>query len=362
MKVAMIGLRGIPSKDGGVEVAVGELAPLLVKEGLSVSVYCRTNYSDKNLKVYDGVKLIHYPTINSKHLEAFVHTFISTMDAICKRFDIIHYHADGNALFCWIPRLFGSKTIVTLHGQDWHRDKWGRVPKFILKLGEHIGVYVSNNTISVSNKIVNYYKGKKLTHIPNGIPVVDIERNNHILNKFNIKNYILYLGRLVPEKGVHLLINAYNELDLDEQLVIVGDVANTSDYLDELKILGNNNNKIIFTGAIYGSDKQTLIKNAKLFVMPSLLEGMPIVLLEILNEEIPCLVSDIPEILEVVNNDNKFCATFSSGNSSDLKLKLSYSLSNIEMLQKKAKSGKFFINSKYNWELIATQTIQVYYS
>jgi len=278
MKVAMIGLRGIPSRDGGVEVAVGELAPLLVKKGLHITVYCRKNYSSKNLKEYDGVRLIHYPTIKSKHLEAFVHTFISTIDALFRDFDIIHYHADGNALFCWIPELIGIKTIVTLHGQDWQRQKWDKFSKFVLKLGEYIGVYVSDKTISVSNKIVKYYKNKKLIYIPNGIPNIHFSSNKQILDDLCINNYILYLGRIVPEKGIHLLIEAYNELNIDEQLVIVGDVTNTSDYLNELKSLADKNEKIIFTGALFESDKQALVENAKLFVMPSMLEGMPIVL------------------------------------------------------------------------------------
>ena len=358
----MIGLRGIPSKDGGVEVSVGELAPRLVKLGFEMTVYCRSTYSDKTIKNYKGVKLIHYPTINSKYFEAFFHSFISTIDAICKRFDIIHYHADGNALFCWVPRLFGITTVVTLHGQDWQRQKWDKFSKFILKLGEHIGVYVSNKTISVSDKIVKYYKSTELVHIPNGIPKVVVSRNDQILKDLGLNNYILYLGRLVPEKGVHLLIEAYNALDLYEQLVIVGDVTNTDDYLDKLRSVANDNGKIIFTGALFGSDKQTLIENAKLFVLPSLLEGMPIVLLEILNEGIPCLVSDIQEIEEVVGNDNKYCIKFSSGFSSDLKEKLSNSLNNIDLLQKKAQLGKKFIESKYNWDTIVKQTAQVYLS
>jgi glycosyltransferase involved in cell wall biosynthesis len=360
MRVAMIGLRGIPSQDGGVEVAVGELAPLLVKEGFDITVYCRTYYTGKNLKEYNGVRLIHYPTIKSKHLEAFIHTIICTIDAIFRRFDIIHFHADGNALFCWIPRLFGIKTVVTLHGQDWQRQKWDKFSKIVLKLGEHIGVYVSNKTISVSNKILRYYKSNKLVHIPNGIPRVPDNINNQIINILGIKNYILFLGRLVPEKGAHLLIKAYNILDIDKQLLIVGGVTNTGDYLKELKYLASRNDKIIFTGPLFGSDKQTLIKNADLFVMPSLLEGMPIVLLEILNEGIPCLVSDIPEIKEVVGNDDKFCIQFSSGDIFDLQKKLIFSLNNIDLLQQKALEGKSFVESKYNWDRIARKTAQIY--
>ena len=358
----MIGLRGIPSKDGGVEVAVGELSPLLINEDIEVYVYCRSSYSDKNIKEYRGVKLVHFPTINSKHLEALIHTLISTIHAFFQGFHIIHFHADGNALFCWLPRLFGIKTVVTLHGQDWQREKWGNFSKFILKLGEHIGVYLSSKTISVSSKIVDYYKGKKLVHIPNGIPKSRSVSSNQILEKFGVENYILYLGRLVPEKGIHLLIEAYNELNIDDQLVIVGDATNTPKYLDELKLLSKYNHNIIFTGSLFGSDKQALIENAKLFIMPSLLEGMPIVLLEMMNQGIPCLVSDIPEILEVVGETDKYCTTFSKNDISDLKSKILYTLNNVDVIQNKASYGRFLVQTKYDWKVIAKQTHQVYLS
>jgi len=358
----MIGLRGIPSKDGGVEVAMGELAPMLINKDIEVFVYCRSSYSDKNLKEYHSVKLIHFPTINSKHLEAIVHTFISTIHALFQGFHIIHFHADGNALFCWLPRLFGIKTVVTLHGQDWQRAKWGKFSKFILKLGEHIGVYLSSKTISVSSKIIDYYKGKKLVHIPNGIPKTSRVSNSQILEKFGIENYILYLGRLVPEKGIHLLIRAYNQLNIDDQLVIVGDATNTTKYLDELKLLSKNNHNIIFTGGLFGPDKQALIENARLFVMPSLLEGMPIVLLEMMNQGIPCLVSNIPEILEVVGKTEKYCTTFSNNNMLDLKSKILNTLNDVDLIQKKASYGKSLVQTKYDWKVIAKQTHQVYLS
>ena len=262
----MIGLRGIPSKDGGVEVAVGELSPRLFELGINCTVYCRSNYVDKNLNKYQNVSLISLPTINTKHFEAFIHTFLSSIHAIGKRFDIIHYHAGGNALFCWLPRIFGLKTVVTLHGQDWQRAKWGGFAKFILRMGEKIGVIFANNTISVSKKIVNYYPKYNLVHIPNGISNVVVEPDISILKDYELDDYILYLGRIVPEKGIDILIKAFIQNNMNEKLVIVGDTTHTLNYLKELKKISKYNKNIIFTGPLFNEKKEAIIKNAKLFI------------------------------------------------------------------------------------------------
>lgn len=361
MRIAMIGLRGIPSKDGGVEVAVSEIAPRLVSLNVDCTVYCRSNYIDKPLKKINNINLVNLPTINTKHLEAIIHTFISTVHAIFARFDIIHYHAGGNALFCWLPRIFGIKTVVTLHGQDWQRAKWGIFAKFILRLGERIGVIFSNITISVSQKIVSYYSNYKIIHLPNGISEEQYQADNSIIDKYQLQDYILYLGRIVPEKGIDLLIKAYIQSERDEQLVIVGDITHTQKYLNELKELSKDNNKIIFTGSLYNGKKKAIIENAKLFILPSYLEGMPIVLLEMMNASIPCIVSDIPEIIEVVkNNNSNLCTIFKSGDSSELSKKLDIVLDNIDSYKDKAINTKEYIVAKYHWDYIVLETKNIY--
>jgi len=354
MKIAMIGLRGIPSRDGGVEVAVGELAPRLILLGLDITVYTRRNYQQSKLNNYKGVKLVEFPTVNTKHFEAIIHSFLSTIHAIYKRYDIIHFHAVGNALFSWIPRLFGIKTVVTIHGQDWQRDKWNFIAKGVLRIGEWCAINCPNYTISVSKKIFKLYNSKKIMYIPNGIPFSENVHNSNVLYKFNLQKYIVFLSRLVPEKGVHILIDAFKKINSEYQLVIVGGSTHSDKYT-EMLYESAEENKIIFTGPLFNADKSTIFKNASLFVLPSNLEGMPIVLLEAMSYGIPCLVSDIQEIRDVVEvNEGTIAFLFKSGDVDDLAKKLNLVLEN-DNAKIIANNAKKHVIDNYNWDSIAVE-------
>jgi glycosyltransferase involved in cell wall biosynthesis len=359
MKVAMIGLRGIPAKSGGVEVVVENLSVELVRLGADVTVYCRTPYCKERPKEYKGVKLRYLTTINTKNTEAFVHTFLSTFDAIFKDYDIIHYHAMGNALFSFFPRLFGKKTIVTLHGLDYEREKWGAAAKTYLRLCEKAALS-SNKVVSVSEKIKKHYHDKykkDIEYLPNG---VSIEKTKTIsaLKRFNIKSgYILFLSRLVPEKGLHFLIDAYRQAKTDKQLVIAGDHTHTESYFKEVKELAKDDKNIIFTGPLYGDDKIEAFSNASFFVLPSTIEGMPIVLLESMSFGLCPLVSDIAENMDTMKGNGY---SFKSKDTDDLKDKIIYMINHPKEIKERGIKAKAYVEKEFNWQAISKKQLEIY--
>lgn len=360
MRIAMIGLRGIPAKSGGVEVALENLAPRLVKLGADVTVYCRTPYCKTRPSRFKGVKLIYLPTINKKHTEAVIHSFLSTSNALFKNYDIVHYHALANSIFSAIPRITGKKTVVTIHGLDYERDKWGRISKSYLRLCEYMNRFFPNRIISVSKKIRNIYKRNNkndTTYIPNGVNIENPTRLNK-LKRFNIQKdeYILFLGRLVPEKGIHTLIDAFKQLKTTKKLLIAGDATHTEEYVKKLKLQAEDDKRIIFTGPLYGEEKNEAYSNAYAFVLPSTIEGMPIVLLEAMSFGLCPVVSDIKENLEVTRH----CIPFKTRNASDLKDKLQKIIANPKLKDRIGKEAKRQAIAEYSWDRIAEKTYKLY--
>jgi glycosyltransferase involved in cell wall biosynthesis len=361
MKLAMIGLRGIPAKSGGVENVVEHLAPLLVELGAEVTVYCRNPYCKERPSSFKGVKLKYLPTLNLRETEALSHSLLSSFNAMFKDYDLVHYHAMANGPFAILPRAVGKKTIVTLHGLDWEREKWGPLAKAYLKLSERIICAFPNKVISVSNKIKDYYKekyDKDIIYIPNG---VDIAKPRPISNlkRFGLRrdNYILFLSRIVPEKGIHYLIKAFKGIKTDLKLVIAGDATHTEKYFEELKALAKGDKRIIFTGALYDEKKTEAFSNARFFVLPSTIEGMPIVLLEAMSFGLCPLTSDIEENLEVIG---ELGFSFKSRDVNDLKKKLEFMINNPSKAKKQGALCKELVKSKYQWKSIAQQTYNIY--
>ena len=357
----MIGLRGIPAKSGGVENVVEHLAPRLVKLGCDVTVYCRNPYCKDRPKSFQGVKLRYLPCINNKIGETISHSTFSSIDVLFRKYDIVHYHAMGNGLFSIIPRIKGTKTIVTLHGLDWEREKWGMVAKVFLKISEKAICKFPNKVLAVSNKIKKYYKSKynkDVVFIPNGVEIIKPQRLHH-LKRFGLEkdDYILFISRIVPEKEVHTLIKAFKNVKTNKRLVIVGDAAHTEGYLKKVKELAYGDKRIIFTGPLYGNDKIEAYSNCLFFVLPSTIEGMPLVLLEAMSFGKCPLVSNIEENIDVIK-DKGF--TFKVTNVNDLKKMLEYMLDHKSALKKKGEECKQLVKDNYDWDIIAKQTLQAY--
>ena len=362
----MIGHKRIPSKEGGVEVVVEELSTRLVNMGHTVEVYNRRgkNVQDKNadkekrkLKDYKGVRIINIPTINMKGIDALLYSILATIRALFGHYDVIHYHAEGPCAMLWLPHLFGIRTVATIHGLDWKRAKWGGLATKYIKFGEKVAAKYADEIIVLSKGVEKYFKetyNRDTNFIPNGVNKPTIREPDIIKKKYGLDKdeYILFLARIVPEKGLHYFIKAYNQINTDKKLVIAGGASHTNDYLNEIKEMIKDNPNIIMTGFVQGKELDELYSNCYLYCLPSDIEGMPISLLEAMSYGCKCLVSDIEENRQITE---EFGIYFKKGNIEDLKKKLEHLLKNNE----KNFSQLELIN-KYNWEENVKQTLKLY--
>lgn len=368
LRIAMLGLRGLgTSGQGGVERHVEELATRMAGKGHDVTVFCRTRYNPEGNRAYAGLRLVNKPAIYSKHLEAISNTAM-IMPSVLWGYDIVHFHATGPSLLSWVPRLFRQKAVVTVHGLDFMRAKWGGLASAVLKAGAWTAINCPNATIVVSRTLQKYYKdtaGKDSYWVPNGVsePVL---RPLDALKRFGLEpgRYILSLGRLVPEKGIHYLINAFRALETDLKLVIAGGGMLDNSYERELREMAAGDERIIFTGPLYGPDKDEAFSNAELFVLPSDLEGMPIAMLEAMSYGCPLLSSDIPECAEIftdvkISSEKPICASFSAADIYSLQESIK-SLLTREDLAQMGQRGREYILKEYQWDKIADETLNVY--
>lgn len=366
----MIGHKRIPSREGGIEIVVDKLSSGLVKRGHTVVAYNRKGHhvsgrefeSNINLKEYNGVKLKTVFTFESSKLNAVVYSFLAAVRACFSNYDVVHFHAEGPASMCPLPKLFGKRVIVTIHGLDWQRAKWGGFATRFLKFGEKTSAKYADEIIVLSKNVQKYFLdtyGRKTVYIPNGVERSEIKSDALLKDKFGIEKdgYILYLGRIVPEKGAHYLINAYKCLDTDKKLVIAGGSSHTSEYMNEIKALAKEDERIIFTGFVQGEILEELYSNAYIYCLPSDLEGMPLSLLEAMSYGNCCLTSDIPECTEVCGN---MAATFKKGNEKDLQDKLQMLLNNKDIADKYRQGVADFICNTFNWDDIIDRTVQLY--
>ncbi len=370
MKIAMIGQKRIPSREGGVEVVVEELSTRMVKKGHQVTCYNRKGKHalDKNIKFekikeYKGVKMKSVITIDIKGLSALSSSFFSTIRATLAKYDVLHFHAEGPCFWLWIPKFFSKKRlIVTIHGLDWQRAKWGGIATRIIKFGEKQAVKYADEIIVLSKSVQKYFLenyNRKTNYIPNGVNIPIIRSAKIISKKYNLKkdDYVLFLGRIVPEKGVHYLIKAFTSINTEKKLVIAGGASDTDDYFNELRKSTKSNDNIIFTGFVQGKVLEELYSNAYLYCLPSDVEGMPLSLLEAMSYGNCCLTSNIDECAEVVQNHG---ITFKKSDADDLKIKLINLLENTDIVKKKKKESQSYVIENYNWNSIVDNTLTLY--
>jgi glycosyltransferase involved in cell wall biosynthesis len=363
LSIAMIGLRGIPTTFGGVERAVEELSARLVQRGHSVTVYGRTSYVDASLREHRGVELRNLPQIDTKHWEAASHTLLAALDAVrSRRFDVLHFHATGPAVFAAIPRALAVPCVATVQGLDWRREKWGRVASTALRFAARAAGTVPDETIVVSRELQRVFResyGAETEYIPNGVEIGDLGAGTPVVG-LEPGCFVLFLGRLVPEKGVHTLIEAFRDVDTDQRLAIAGPSSHSEEYVRELHALAAPDPRVLMLGPRYGPEKAWLLRNATLFVQPSTVEGLPITLLESVACERYPVVSDISENVEAVtSNGRTFGTTFRTGDAGSLTTALREALAN-PAREAEAREAAQAVLTGYDWDEIAASTERVY--
>lgn len=376
LKIAVLGTRGFPNVQGGVEAHCENLYPRLAGNGCEIMVFTRKPYVDISVGSYQNVRLIPLPCPKSKFFETFLHTFIGIFAAMRYSPDILHIHAIGPSLFVPLARLLGFKVVMTSHGPDYQREKWGRLAKIILRLGERLGSSWANQVICISEHVAGGIRRRyhrEVTVIPNGVAPHDIVQTDVALRRYGLEKgrYFLAVGRFVPEKGFHDLIDAFNlfqtlnarhcatlseQTPADWKLVIVGRADHEDRYSLDLREMAGKNNRIVLTGFLKGEPLQELYSHAGLFVIPSYYEGLPIVLLEALSYGLSCIASDIPANRNVELPEDRF---FQAGDKKVLAEKL-LEFAGKPLTENERRQLAQMIAERYNWDKIAEKTRDVY--
>ncbi|HEY1660168.1 MAG TPA: glycosyltransferase family 4 protein [Candidatus Sulfotelmatobacter sp.] len=359
LRIAFIGGRGVVSKYSGIETYYEEVGKRLAAMGHEVTVYCRS-YFTPAARHYQGIKIVRLPTVRTKHAETLLHTFLSTIHVLCQPCDVVHYHALGPALFSFIPRLFGKKTVVTVQGLDWQRKKWGRIAAAVLRIGERAAVTLPSSTMVVSQTLSDHYRAHhqaETFYIPNGGLLRERRPPGNLIDLgLEPQGYILFLGRFSPEKGCHVLLEAYEKLHTNVKLVMAGASSYCADYARQLR--AHASQKIVFLDSVSGEALDELLTNCMIFVLPSALEGLSLALLDAMGAGLCVLASAIPENREAVQAAG---FTFRAGDAMDLADRLKFLISNPAVREAAGRSAKLRIRDHYQWSDIAERVERVYF-
>lgn len=368
LRIAMLGHKRIPSREGGIEVVVGELSTRMARLGHWVTCYNRKGhhiggkeFNQPELDSYNGVRLRWVFTINRRGWAAMTASVSAAIHAAFGRFDVVHFHAEGPCAMIWLPKLLGKSCVATIHGLDHMRAKWGLLPRLYIMIGEKMAVRFADEIIVLSKDAAEYFRknyNRDTLLIPNGVnrPVT---KRAELIRDLGLEadGYILFVGRLVPEKGIDYLIDAYKGLRTDKKLVIVGGSSDTYDYVLHLRDRVRDEPNILLTGFLQGKILQELYSNAYIYVQPSDLEGMPIALLEAMSYGNCCIVSDIPECMDVVMEHG---VPFEHGNSESLRDRLQELCDDETKVRRSKEGNSEYICSRYDWDSIVLQTLDVY--
>lgn len=360
------GFRSIPPKEGGAgsDKFAYELYPRIIKQGHKLTAYCRIYPGDNTTSrysEYEGIRIISFRTVNKAGFDTLLHSLKATFDIIFyNRADIIHIHSGANSIWAVFLRMFGKRVFVSQFAMDWKRDKWPWYGKLFYKFSNYLTAYVPNGVV-FDNIFTKQYFEKKFSRqfyfIPYGSEVKEITPDSAILSKLGVEagEYFLFIGRFIPDKGVHLLIKAFSEVVTNKKLILVGGSPNPNEY--EKKIRSTNDERIIFAGYVYGNDTNFLIKNAYAYIQPSLIEGLSPVILTVMGIGTPLICSDIVENT-FITGDN--ATHFTSGSDSSLKERIKYSLDNSTKINEMAATGRQDILKRFNWDSITKEYLNLF--
>ena len=369
IRCVMLGHKRIPSREGGIEIVVEELSTRMVVRGHDVTCFNRgghhvsgKEFDDKKRTEYKGVKLKTVLTINKKGLAAMSSSFFGAIKASFGKYDVVHFHAEGPCAMLWLPKLFGKRCVATIHGLDHQRAKWGKIASAYIMLGEKCAARFADEIIVLSEGVRKYFMdtyNRDTRFVPNGVNRPEIREAQLIKEKYYIEkdDYILFLGRLVPEKGLRYLIDAFKQVKTNKKLVIAGGASDTEDFYEELKSMAKEDERILFTGFVQGQILDELYSNAYVYTLPSDLEGMPLSLLEGMSYGNCCLVSDIEECASVVEDK---AVIFRKSDVDDLRDKLQMICDDENLVTGYKANAADFICEKYNWDLVTEETLRLY--
>ena len=369
MRIAMLGHKRIPSREGGIEVVVEETSTRMVEMGHEVTCFNRKGhhvsgkkYDNRKLDYFKGVRLKDVFTVDKRGLAAVTASVSAAFRAALGKYDVVHFHAEGTCAMLWLPKLFGKRCIVTVHGLDHQRAKWGKFASSYIKFGEKVAAKRADEIIVLSKGVRDYFiktYGRETRFISNGVNRPQIRNANEIKRKWGLEkdSYILFLGRIVPEKGLRYLLKAFNNINTEKKLVIAGGSSDTDDFVSELKSMCTSNDKVIFTGFVQRQLLDELYSNAYIYTLPSDLEGMPLSLLEAMSYGNCCLVSDIDECASVVEDK---AVVFKNRDIDDLREKLQMLCDKTEIVDRYKVEAADYICRKYSWDKMVSQTLRLY--
>ncbi|OKH54240.1 glycoside hydrolase [Calothrix sp. HK-06] len=368
MRIAVIGAKGLPPLQGGIEHYCAELYPRMVTQGCSVDLFARASYTETKLgKRYDykGVNVIPLPGLKMRGIDALITSALGAVASSTSHYDIIHFHALGPSLFTCLPRIASnSKIVVTCQGLDWQRAKWGSFSSGLIQLGEQAAVKFAHGIIVVSDALQTYFQrtyGRQTVYIPNApASYADSDSQFNYGKELGLERgrYILFLGRMVPEKRPDLLIEAFSKLQQTGwKLVLAGGVSDTKTYTAEILNKISNKPNIVFAGELRGVRLAEIVRGAGLFALPSDLEGLPLAMLEAMREGIPVVASDIPPHQQLVAGRG---ILFEAGNVDSCLQSLQWSIQNPQECAKMAKNAQIYLQNNYSWERITSDTMRLY--
>lgn len=361
MKVCVAGTRGFPDVQGGVETHCEHLYPRLAELGCDVTVFRRKPYVHDGRRSWKGVKFVDLWCPRTTRTEAITHTTLATLAAAEAGADILHLHAVGPALCVPLARTLGLKVIVTSQGPDYAREKWGAGAKLVLKTGERFAAHYAHRMIVVSEHIREMIQdkyGADTLVIPNGVDIPDWPTSPDQIGEWDLQpgRYAFALGRFVPEKGFHDLLDAWERVETSWQLALAGDADHPTPYSRQLKERARRMDGVVLTGFVKGETLDQLYTHSGLFVLPSYHEGLPLVLLEALSFGCSPLVSNIPSIRSVPLPDER---SFPPGDVAELARKLKTWMERGISPEERDRNLEL-LRTRYNWDHIARRTLVVY--
>ena len=366
LRIGVIGARGVPATFGGIEHHVEELGARMVARGHEVTVFARTNYLDHPVTEHRGIRVVALPTVGTKHLDAIVHSGLATLRAMGSSLDVLQYHAIGPGIPAALPRAIGrAKVVLTVHGRDGERAKWGRGAAAVLSGAEWLSARVPDATIVVSEDLAAHYReayGRPVVHIPNGVDPGQPAAPDEITTRWDLGEgaYVLFVGRLVPEKAPDQLLAAFRSLDVPHRLVLAGGTSFTDDYVERLRSAAASDDRVLLPGYVYGEALRELYSNAAAFVLPSLLEGLPLTLLEAASYGTPVVASDIPPHLEVLREEAPGHRLFPAGDVDALGAAIGRSLADPVAERDGARALRADVLARYDWDDVTDRTLELY--